>query len=245
MSCKLTWFFSLCPVRAQGAKRSNWGFGYWDATYSESDSGSSEFSGSKILWNWPGWKLAEVGGRTYYFPASDYGRSAAQSGLLAIEDRQGNRLNLPRDEVGNLIRAHVTGGGRRGGPELDFQYDKQNRITQVWDRSGPFIDYSYDPGGRLVRVKELDGQATDYSYDAKNRMTTVMQNGSSILTNEYDAGDRVTGQTLPDGRAYTFKYSLDRAGQVVAVDVRDSAGLTWKINMSGGSQYTMKPIRNQ
>lgn len=165
--------------------------------------------------------------------------------MLAIEDRQGNRLNLPRDSAGTLIRAHSPGGGSFGGGELDFQYDGQNRITQVRDRSGSRVDYSYDPGGRLVHVKNADGRVTDYAYDAKNRMIAVMQNGNLILRNEYDADDRVTCQTLPDGRAYTFKYSLDHSGQVVAADVHDSAGLTWKISMSGGAQYTMKPIRSQ
>lgn len=221
-------------------KRSNWGFGYWDAAYSESNSGSSEFSGSKISWNWPGWKLAELGGRTYYFPDAGHLQRPEQSALLAIEDRQGNRLNLPRDSAGNLIRAHSPGGS-----ELDFQYDERNRIKQVRDRGGDRFDYSYDSGGRLVRVKDADGQVTDYSYDANNRMIAVMQNGNPILRNEYDAGDRVVRQTLSDGRAYTFKYSLDHTGQVVAADVYDSAGLTWKISMSGGAQYTLKPIRSQ
>ena len=97
----------------------------------------------------------------------------------------------------------------------------------------------------LVRVKDVDGQVTDYSYDAKNRMIAVMQDGKLILSNEYDARDRVIRQTLSDGRAYTFKYSLDHAGRVVAADVRDSAGLTWKISMSGGAQYTMEPVRGR
>jgi YD repeat-containing protein len=223
-------------------QRSNWGFGYWDATYSESNSGRSEFSGSKVSWNWPGWKLVEPGRRTYYFPDGGHLQRPEQSALLAVEDSQGNWLNLPRDSAGNLIRAL---GGRKSDKELDFQYDVQNRITHVRDRSGPHADYSYDPGGRLVRVKNADGQMTDYSYDAKNRMITVMENGNLILRNEYDAGDRVIRQTLPDGRAYTIKYSLDHAGQVVAADVQDSAGLTWKISMSGGAQYTLKPIRGQ
>jgi YD repeat-containing protein len=225
-------------------KRSNWGFGYWDATYSESDSGSSEFSGSKISWNWPGWKLAELGGRTYYFPDSGHIQRPEQGALVAIEDRQGNRLNLPRDSAGNLIRAHSL-GGREPDSELDFQYDAQNRITQARDRSGSGrFDYSYDSSGRLVRVKDANGQVTDYSYDAKNRMITVTENGKFILGNEYDAGDRVIRQTLPDRRTYTFKYSLDHSGQVVAADVRDSAGITWKISMSGGAQYTLKAVRN-
>jgi YD repeat-containing protein len=141
-----------------------------------------------------------------------------------------------------LIRAL---GGRKSEKELDFQYDVQNRITQVRERTGPHADYSYDSGGRLVHVKELDGQVTDYSYDTKNRMITVMQNGSLILSNEYDAADRVIRQTLPYGRTYTFKYWPDHAGQVVGADVQDSAGLTWKISMSGGAQYTLKPIRSQ
>ncbi len=173
-------------------KRSNWGFGYWDATYSQSNSGSG----------------------------------------------------LPRDTAGNLIRAHAFGGSGSD-RELDFQYDELDRIIQVRDRIGPQVDYGYDSGGRLVHIENADGQVTDYSYDAKNRMITVKQNGKLILSNEYDSGDRVVCQTLPDGRAYTFKYSLDRSGQVVAADVRDSAGLTWKINMSGGAQYTMQPVRNR
>jgi len=226
-------------------KRSNWGVGYWDATYSESNSGRSEFSGSKVSWNWPGWKLVEPGRRTYYFPDGGHLQRPEQSALLAVEDSQGNWLNLPRDSAGNLIRAHSPDGGSFGGNELDFEYDEKNRITRAWDRNSHHVDYSYDPNGRLVRVKELDGQVTDYSYDAKNRMITVMQNGNLILTNEYDAADRVIRQTLPDGRAYTFKYWLDHAGQVVAADARDSAGLTWKISMSGGAQYTLKPIRSQ
>jgi YD repeat-containing protein len=172
---------------------------------------SNEFSGSKISWNWPGWKLVEAGGRTHYFPDGGH-QPPEQSALLAIEDGQGNRLNLPRDSFGNLIRAHSSGGRDPDG-ELDFQYDEQNRITQVLDRSGPRVDYSYDPGGRLVHVKNVDGQVTDYSYDGRNRMITVLQNESLILSNEYDAADRVIRQTLSDGRAYTFRYSLDRSGQ--------------------------------
>jgi YD repeat-containing protein len=225
-------------------QRSNWGFGYWDATYSDSDSGSSEFSGSKVTWNWPGWKLAERSGRTYYFPDGGHLQRPEQSALLAIEDRQGNRLNLPRDSAGNLIRAHAPATNGYGGSELDFQYDKQNRITQVRDRGGKHFEYSYDPGGRLTRVTDADGQVTDYSYDARNRMITVTQNGNPILSNEYDAGDRVILQTLPGGHTYTFKYSQDHTGQVVAAEVHDSAGLTWKIDMRNRAQYTLQQVRN-
>jgi YD repeat-containing protein len=220
-------------------KRSNWGFGYWDAMYSESGSGGSEFSGSKISWNWPGWKLVEPSGKTYYFPDAGPLQRPEQTALIAIADRYGDRLNLPRDPAGNLIRARSS-GGREPDRELDFKYDQQNRIIQVGERGGPHTDYSYDAGGRLVRVVDPTGQITEYSYDAKNRMITVTQAGKLVLTNEYDAADRVIRQTLPDGRSYTFKYLIDHTGRVIAADVVDSAGLTWQISTSDGARYTMK-----
>jgi|SRR5271166_322058 len=226
-------------------KRSNWGFGYWDATYLDSDAGSSEFTGSKISWNWPGWKLVELGGRTLYFPDGGHLQRPEQGALLAIEDRQGHRLNLPRDSTGNLIRAHSPDGESYGGSELDFSYDQQNRITQVRERNGKHVDYSYDSGGRLVHVKDAGGQVTDYAYDEHNRMITVAQNGNLVVSNEYDARDRVIRQTLPDGRTYTFEYSLDQTGQPVAAEVHDSAGLAWKIDMRSKTQYTLQPTRNR
>jgi YD repeat-containing protein len=245
-----TWPFTWMDlILADGGrvhyKRSNWGFGYWDATYSETSSGGSEFSGSKVSWDWPGWKLAEPGARSYYFSDSGPGQRPEQSALIAIGDYQGHRLSLVRDPAGNLIRAHSPVSRSFAGSELDFEYDEKNRIMHAWDRNSHHIDYSYDPGGGLAHVKELDGQVTDYSYDTKNRMIKIMQNGNLILRNDYDTSDRVIRETLPDGRAYTFKYWLDDVGHVIAVDVNDSAGLTWTINMSGEDQYTMKAVRNQ
>jgi YD repeat-containing protein len=204
----------------------------------ESDFGSSEFSGSTISWNWPGWKLAERGGRTYFFPDGGNVERPEQSALLAIENRQGDRLILPRDSAGNLIRARSPDG-----TELDFQYDSRDRITQIRDRAGAQFDYSYDPGGRLVKVRDAIGQVTEYSYDESSRMTNVIQNGVLILRNQYGAGDRVVRQILPGGRTYTFKYPVDHTGQSVAADVFDSAGLTWKISMTSGTQYTFQSTR--
>jgi YD repeat-containing protein len=234
-------------------KRTNWGFGYWDATYSESDTFSNEFSGSKVSWNWPGWKLAEVSGRTYYFPDGEHRQRPEQAAVLAIEDGRGDRLNLPRDSAGNLIRAYCA-CGREANRELDFQYDQQNRVKHFRDRSGGAnVDYEYDAAGRLRRAEEANGQVTTYSYDAKNRMIRVTQSDKQtdkqsenlVLTNEFDGADRVVRQTLPDGHMYTFKYSFDREGKVGGIDVVDSAGLTWKMSMIFGGQYTLKPVRNK
>jgi len=55
----------------------------------------------------------------------------------------------------------------------------------------------------------------------------------------------VIRQNLPGGRGYAFKYWLGRDGQVVGADVQDSAGLIWKVSMSGDAQYTLLPLRNK
>ena len=218
-------------------KRSNWGFGYWDAVYTLGDDEGGEFSRSTIRWDWPGWKLVDSSGKTYYFPDGNVQRPE-QAALVGIRDRQGNALGLERNPAGNLIHAASSTGGR-----LNFQYDSQNRITRVQDAGGDKFDYSYDSAGRLASVRDADGRVTQYLYDANNRMTAVLQNGSSILQNEYDEGSRVIRQTLSGGRTYTFKYTLDREGEPVAVEVRDSGGLTLQVQLSQ-RQYTMQPVAN-
>jgi YD repeat-containing protein len=219
-------------------KRSNWGFGYWDAVYTQSDNEGGEFSRSTIHWDWPGWKLVEPSGKTYYFPDGDVQRPE-QAALVGIRDRQGNALGLERNEAGNLIHAASSTGGR-----LNFQYDSRNRITHVQDAGGDRFDYGYDSGGRLASVRDADGRVTQYIYDANNRMTAVTQNGNQILQNEYDEGSRVVRQTLADGRTYTFKYLFDRRGEAVAVDIHDSGGLTLQVQLNQ-HQYTVQPVRNR
>jgi YD repeat-containing protein len=218
-------------------KRSNWGFGYWDAVYTQSDGEGGEFSGSTIRWDWPGWKLVEPKGKTYYFPDGSVQRPE-QAAMVGIRDRQGNALGLERNPEGNLIEAATSTGGR-----LNFQYDNQNRITHVQDAGGDKFDYSYDSGGRLSSVRDADGRVTQYQYDRNNRMTAAMQNGSPILQNEYDKGNRVIRQTLSDGRTYTFNYILDSKGESAAVDIRDSGGLTLKVQIRE-RQFTVQPVAN-
>jgi len=219
-------------------RRSNWGFGYWDAIYSESDFYNNAFSGSRISWDWPGWKLAQTNGRIYYFPDADHIRRYEQAALVGIGDRAGNRLILPRDEAGNLIRARSPSG-----VELDFNYDSRDRITEIHDRGGERFQYAYDERGRLASVRDPDGQLTGYSYDGSNPVTSIRQNGSLIVKNDYDSAGRVIRQTLPSGRSYTFTYAADARGAIGGITVMDSAGLIWDIYLSGRSQYTMQPRR--
>jgi YD repeat-containing protein len=221
-------------------KRSNWGFGYWDANYLETSWNGSEFSRSTITWNWPGWKLEETGGLKYYFADADYYSRPEQGALTGIQNEQGDKLTLDRDSMGNLL--HARSPGRQW---IDFKYDGANRMVQAQYSATDKFEYGYDRGGHLARVKDENGHLTDYSYDEKGRMTAIAVDGKPVVTVQFDSSDRVKSLALPDGRTYSFHYDLGRKGYTGAVEVADSQGPTWKIQMSGASQYTMQPVRSR
>jgi len=230
-------------IMAEGGRvhyrRSNWGFGYWDANYRETSWNGSEFSRSTITWNWPGWKLEETGGRKYYFADANYHSKPEQGALIGIQNGSGDKLTLDRDSMGNLL--HARSPGRQW---IDFQYDGANRIVQAQYSATDKFEYGYDASGHLARVKDENGHLTDYSYDEKGRMTMIAVDGKPVVTMQFESGDRVKSLALPDGRTYSFHYTVGRKGYIAAVDVADSQGLTWKIQMSGAAQYTMQPVRS-
>ena len=214
-------------------RRSNWGFGYWDARYSNRDAVASEFTGSTIQWDWPGWKLRK-GGLTYHFPDSDRAIRPEQSALTSIESYNGTRLTLDRDPAGNLMLARSPGGH-----DLRFKYDPQNRIIEVDERAGGQFLYSYD-SGHLTQVTDDGHQITSYAYDSSGRMQRVQQNGSQVCAIEYDGAGRVRAERLGNGREYLFDYSTSRDGGMAMVRVSDSAGPLRTIRFFG-SDYVLDP----
>src|SRR5258708_6685327 len=64
-------------------QRSNWGWGYLDARYTNRDVSSSRYSGSVVKWNWPGWEL-KGRGLSYEFPDSGVTARPEQGALGTI-----------------------------------------------------------------------------------------------------------------------------------------------------------------
>ncbi len=212
-------------------RRSNWGFGYWDARYTNRDAIESEFSGSTIQWEWPGWKLHK-GGLTYHFPGNDKAVRPEQSALTSIESYNGKRLTLDRDPAGNLMLARSPEGH-----DLRFKYDTENRIIEVDEKAGGQFSYSYD-SGHLTQVTDDSHQMTNYFYDSSGRMNGIKQNGSQVCAIEYDAAGRVRSEKLANGRTYLFDYLTSREGGMAMVRVSDSAGPVRTIRFFG-SDYVL------
>jgi len=216
-------------------RRSNWGFGYWDARYTNRDATGGRFAGSTIDWGWPGWKLKR-GGMIYEFPDPNRVSRPEQGALLAIRSYNGARLALGRDAVGNLLRARSPAGY-----ELAFKYDRDNRVIEIDQKNGGRFEYSYDPTGHVARVKDADQRVTEYGYDQAGRMNQIVQDGTEVCTLTYDAGDRVKSQTLAGGRTYLFHYSLSATGNILQVDIYDSAGPLRRVRVSP-AEYTLDEL---
>ena len=207
-------------------RRSNWGFGYWDARYTNRDVGPSMFAGSTIDWAWPGWTLKSTG-MIYQFPDPHGAPRAEQGALIGMQTYDGRRLALARDAAGNLLHAHSPAGY-----QLDFKYDPDNRITEINQKNGDRFQYSYDQSGHLARVTDSIQRVTEYNYDEAGRMNRIAQSGTEICTLAYDSEGRVKSETIAGGRTYLFHYSPAGNGAVVQVDVSDSAGPPRRIRMS-------------
>jgi len=212
-------------------RRSNWGYGYWDARYTSHDALRSRFSGSTIDWAWPGWKLKSEG-KTYQFPDGGAASRPEQGALVGITAYDGSRLVLDRDATGNLLHARSPSAHL-----LVFKYDHANRVTEIGQNSGGRFEYSYDAGGHLVHVTDASQRTTEYSYDQAGRMSSIVQSGTKVCELTYDEGGRVKSETLADGRTYIFKYSMSTYPrtselEVVGVDISDSAGPQRKVRLT-------------
>jgi YD repeat-containing protein len=216
-------------------RRSNWGFGYWDARFTNRDMSGSKFAGSRIDWAWPGWTL-KGRGMTYEFPDPGGATHPEQAALIGIEAYNGDRLALVRDAAGNLLRARLTDQN-----ELAFTYDSQNRVTGIYENNRGRFEYSYDATGHLALVKDADQRVTEYGYDEAGRMNRIVQDGKEVCTLKYDGGDRVKSETLGSGRTYLFEYSLDNNGPISRVDITDQSGLVRRVRLSN-VEYTVDEL---
>ncbi|MDP3689321.1 MAG: hypothetical protein Q8R64_17215, partial [Sulfurimicrobium sp.] len=70
---------------------------------------------------------------------------------------------------------------------VKYQYDANNRLTQVTDARGNATRYAYDAGNRIVRITDQEGRAEQLAY----------------------SGDMVKQRTAPDGAVTDYEFEYD------------------------------------
>ncbi len=98
--------------------------------------------------------------------------------LTAVQDKNGNTVNLMYDGSGNLTM--ITGGGGR---TLTLAYDSSGRIVTVTDPMGHVESYSYDAANDLVSATDPLGGVTKYAYDGSHHVTQItLPNGNTLAS---------------------------------------------------------------
>jgi RHS repeat-associated protein len=138
----------------------------------------------------------ETGHTLHFAPVP--GRRGCELPLVAITDRNGNRIDIHYDTHG-APREVVHAGGYRVGVTTDG-----GRITALRLLSAPgepvLVRYGYDGHGNLAEIRDSSGQP---------------------LTLRYDDHRRVTG--WEDRNGFTYRYIYDADGRCVATDGTEGA----------------------
>ena len=185
-------------------------------------------------------------GHTRHFATVHYGDDTGQiRDLTAITDRNGNYINILRDEGGTptavehagyrvAIDTTVSPAGPRitalrlldadaesGSTLKRFQYDERGRLTGVVNSSDLPFTYEWDQDNRISAWQDRSGYRYEYTYDHLGRV--IRGEGEFLAgTFDYDPANRTTVVTDSLGNATTIVY--DEHGHVCSET--DSLGNT-------------------
>ncbi|MBE8519441.1 type IV secretion protein Rhs [Amycolatopsis sp. H6(2020)] len=171
---------------------------------------------------WPAegarWPLRRTPGGQYAISQPETGRTLRFAGagvapIVAIEDRNGNRIEFDYDAVGALVAVRHPGGWRievatdRGlvtglwlaaadVPPVElvrYRYDDARRLVEVVNSSGRALHFDYDAAGRVVRWVDRNGQWYGYEYDSSGRCVRTEGSGGALSGRiEFDVERRIT-----------------------------------------------------
>lgn len=198
-------------------ERISQGTGYRDALF-EHTSTDGTFYGSLLRWNGNGWDLKFRDGSVERFPEAYWAINVEQCALVGMQSASGEQIHFERDSTRRLMRL-VSPHGQ----QIRFSYDG-GRIVRLSDGSGHDVDYVYDQGGRLERVMRSGAVVRRYSYEYSYLVSVADGSGNKLLVNKYDDTGRLESQTLADGSAWHFHYTVDKRNKVTSAVVIDPAG---------------------
>ncbi|WP_344325883.1 DUF6531 domain-containing protein [Streptomyces macrosporus] len=187
-------------------------------------------------------------GWTRYFAEAELPESVfdapAFCWLAAIEDRNGNRVDIVRDPGGTPTAVVHSGGYQVEITTTRLDGDGPARVTglALHTPDGPVtvVSYGYDAAGNLDAVVNSSGQALRFAYDDAARITSWTDRNDSTFRYVYDDAGRVVGTVGPEGiLSSTFEYGTNEVGNQVT-RYTDSTGAVTVLEINGLRQVVAR-----
>ena len=124
-----------------------------------------------------------------------------QGRLLSISDLNENITSFSYNKYGFLSSVSNVCGS------LEFEYDREDRITKINDHAGRVCFYEYKDS-YLISATHPNGAAYRYDYDESGKISCIYSpHGVAAIKNEYDNKNRAVRQEFPDGGVLTVEYN--------------------------------------
>ena len=143
----------------------------------------------------------------------------ASNRLIQKQYSDGSVAQYQYDDAGNMTYA----GNRH--IAYRFDYDANNRITEITDTGAGVIQYGYDAAGRRTSMTTPEGSYIQYVYNANSLLSGITAAGG-YRTNDYayryDALNRRVRRDLPNGTKTIYRYDANsRLTEIVQRDPRN------------------------
>ncbi len=165
-------------------------------------------------------------------------------GSFLLTTKHGNKLDFAldgrlstwQDSNANTVTFNYSGGNLASvnnglSKSLHFNYDGQQRISEVTDHIGRGVSYSYDTAGNLLTVTDPENHETRYEYDVPGRLTKIYNPADPVnpyVVNQYIDGNdiayfryqpmQVIMQTDPSGNVFSYYFAAGRRSEEIDPD---------------------------
>ncbi|MEU2223331.1 DUF6531 domain-containing protein [Streptomyces sp. NPDC018347] len=182
--------------------------------------------------------------RTFAAPVPSPSFGVFHLALDSWSDRNGNRVDIERDDDGipfgirhsggyyvavdtqgprvtalRLLdeppsRYHPSAATDEGTVVMRYAYDTAGNLTEVINSSGEPLRFAYDTDGRVTRWTDRNGTWFSYVYDDRGRVTRT-EGVDGILSGTLTYDDTARTTTYTDSQGHTSVHRYNAEGQVV------------------------------
>lgn len=153
---------------------------------------------------------------------------------LGLQDAEGRRWTLTRDERGNLLSVLDPLG-----EQTRYEYTHPqlpDRPTRIIDAKDGAKTLAWNRYGQLVSYTDCSGHTTHHEYDDQGRLIASRDPLGQRVVRHYDRLNRLIGLRLADGTGEHYTY--DRLGRLVSL--ADAQGKTTRLAWDRAGRLTRR-----